>query len=215
MDEQTKSIGKRLHEIRTILEISAAEMAELTNMTETQYLARERGEVDCHFSFLYDCAKRFGVDLNSIVTGQSPKLSNYTLTRAGGGVGIERSHEFKYHQLATSFKSRMTEPLFVVAKPQRPGLPIPLSTHPGQEFDYVLKGKLKVRIGDKTEILAQGDSLYYDSNIPHGMVAVECDECEFLAIPIMGEAKKAEVPTPVKSTASIVNPNEKRICPVS
>ena len=46
MDEQTKSIGKRLHEIRMILEISAAEMAELTGMSEAQYLARERGEVD-------------------------------------------------------------------------------------------------------------------------------------------------------------------------
>ena len=69
MDEQTKSIGKRLHEIRTILEIPASEMAELTGLSEEQYLARERGEVDCHFSFLYDCAKRFGVDLNSIVTG--------------------------------------------------------------------------------------------------------------------------------------------------
>ncbi len=212
MDEQTKSIGKRLHEIRTILEIPASEMAELTGLSEAQYLARERGEVDCHFSFLYDCAKRFGVDLNSIVTGQTPKLSNYTLNRAGGGVEIKRGHEFKYLQLAADFKSRMTEPLFVVAKPQRPGLPIPLSTHPGQEFDYVLKGKLKVRLGDKIEILAPGDSLYYDSNIPHGMVAVECDECEFLAIPIQGEAKKAEPPTPVKSTAAIVNPNEKRLC---
>ena len=195
MDEQTKSIGKRLHEIRTILEIPASEMAVLTGLSEEQYLARERGEVDCHFSFLYDCAKRFGVDLNSIVTGQTPKLSNYTLNRAGEGVAIERSHEFKYHQLAADFKSRMTEPLFVVAKPQRPGLPIPLSTHPGQEFDYVLRGKLKVCIGEKTEILSPGDSLYYDSNIPHGMVAYECDLCEFLAIPIQGEAKKAEAET--------------------
>ena len=213
MGEQTKSIGERLREIRTILEIPAAEMAALTGVSEEQYLARERGEADCHFSFLYDCAKRFGVDLNAIVCGQSPKLSSYALNRAGNGVAIERSHEFKYHQLASNFKDRMTEPLFVVAKPQRPGLPIPLSTHPGQEFDYVLKGKLKVRIGDKTEILAPGDSLYYDSNQPHGMVAVECDECEFLAIPIQGEAKKAEPPTPVKKEIQqIVNPNEKRIC---
>jgi acetyl-CoA synthetase len=91
-------------------------------------------------------------------------------------------------------------------------LPIPLSTHPGQEFDYVLKGHLKVRIGDKVEILNPGDSLYYDSNQPHGMVAVDCEECEFLAIPIQGEAKKAEAPVPVRRSTQIVNPNEKRLC---
>ena len=135
MDQQTKSIGERLRELRTILEISPAEMANATGVSEAQYLAHENGDADCHFSFLYDCAKRLGVDLNAIVRGQSPKLSSYALNRAGNGVAIERSHEFKYHQLAADFKSRMTEPLFVVAKPQRPGLPSPLSTHPGQEFD--------------------------------------------------------------------------------
>ena len=212
MDQQTKSIGERLRELRTILEISPAEMADATGITEAQYLAHERGEADSHFSFLYDCAKRLGVDLNAIVRGQSPKLTSYTLTRAGTGVVIERRNEFKYHQLAADFKSRMTEPLFVVAEPQRPGLPIPLSTHPGQEFDYVLSGKLKVQIGAKIEVLSPGDSLYYDSNQPHGMVAVECDHCEFLAIPIQGEGAKIEPPVAAKQPTQIVNPNEKRLC---
>ena len=167
MDQLTKSIGERLRELRTILEISPAEMAAATGVSEAQYLAHEGGKADCHFSFLYDCAKRLGVDLNAIVRGQSPKLTSYTLNRAGSGVAIERSHEFKYHQLAADFKDRMTEPLFVVAKPQRPGLPIPLSTHPGQEFDYVLRGKLKIRIGDKIEILSPGDSQCGCDNAVH------------------------------------------------
>ena len=212
MDQQIKSIGERLRELRTILEISPAEMAAATGISEEQYLAHERGEADSHFSFLYDCAKRLGVDLNAIVRGQSPKLTSYTLNRSGSGVAIERRNEFKYFQLAADFKSRMTEPLFVIVEPQRPGLPIPLSSHPGQEFDYVLKGKLKVQIGTKVEILSPGDSLYYDSNQPHGMVAVECDRCEFLAIPVQGEGAKIEPPIPVRPAAPIVNPNEKRLC---
>ena len=57
MDSQTKMIGKRLREIRTIMEISAAEMAEVTGVTEAEYLAHENGEVDSHISFLYDCGK--------------------------------------------------------------------------------------------------------------------------------------------------------------
>ncbi len=194
MKSQAKMIGERLREIRTIMEISTATMAQVTGVSEAEYIAHETGEVDSHFSFLYDCAKKLGVDLNAIVRGESPKLSSYTLNRAGSGISIERSHEFVYRQLAADFKKRLTEPLFVKAKPQLPGQPIPLSVHPGQEFDYILRGKLKVQMGEKTEILSEGDSIYFDSNQPHGLVAVDCDECEFLAIVIQGDARIPERP---------------------
>ena len=60
--------------------------------------------------------------------------------------------------------------------------PIRLSVHGGQEWDYILKGKLKFIIGDHTEIVEEGDSLYYNSKQPHGMIAVGGEDCEFLAI---------------------------------
>ena len=203
MKSQAKMIGERLREIRTIMEISTATMAQVTGVTEAEYIAHETGEVDSHFSFLYDCAKKLGVDLNAIVRGESPKLSSYTLNRSGSGVSIERSREFVYRQLAADFKKRITEPLFVKAKPQLPGQPIPLSVHPGQEFDYVLRGKLLVQMGEKTEILNEGDSIYYDSNQPHGLVAVDCDECEFLAIVIQGDARTPEAPHRVNSPQQV------------
>ena len=215
MDEQTKMIGERLRELRMILEIPVSEMAEVTGVSEEEYLAHESGELDSHFSFLYDCAKRFRVDLNALVKGESPKLSSYTLSRAGAGIPIERRHEFQYRQLAPDFKKRLTEPLFVLAKPQRPGLPIPLSTHPGQEFDFVLRGRLKVQIGDKTEILSAGDSVYYDSNQPHGMVAADSEECEFLSIVIQGDGNAAQTvaPQPVKEDiVPVIQGGAKRIC---
>ena len=89
MKSQAKMIGERLREIRTIMEISTATMAQVTGVSEAEYIAHENGEVDSHFSFLYDCAKKLGVDLNAIVRGETPKLSSYTLTRAGSGVSIE------------------------------------------------------------------------------------------------------------------------------
>ena len=212
MDNQTRLIGERLRELRTILEISSAEMAQVTGVSESEYLAHENGDVDSHFSFLYDCAQKLGVDLNALVRGESPKLTSYTMNRAGGGVPIERRHEFTYRQLAADFKKRLTEPLLVKAKPQLPGQPIPLTTHPGQEFDYVLKGKLKIQIGDKVEIIGPGDNIYLDSNIPHGMVAVDCEECEFLAIVIQGDARAISKPVPVKESDQELEAPVKRIC---
>ena len=209
MTSQAKMIGERLREIRTIMEISTATMAQVTGVSEAEYIAHENGEVDSHISFLYDCAKKLGVDLSAIVRGESAKLSSYTLTRAGSGVSIERSHEFVYQQLAADFKERLTEPLLVKAKPEIPGQPIPLSVHPGQEFDYILRGKLKVQMEGRCEILSEGDSIYFDSNQPHGLVAYECDECEFLAIVIQGDARSLVRPHTVSTAAS---DSSERIC---
>ncbi|MBO5822415.1 MAG: AMP-binding protein, partial [Lentisphaeria bacterium] len=193
------------------MEISTATMAQVTGVSEAEYIAHENGEVDSHISFLYDCAKKFGVDLSAIVRGESAKLSSYALTRAGSGVSIERSHEFVYQQLAADFKKRLTEPLLVKAKPEIPGQPIPLSVHPGQEFDYILRGKLKVQMEGKCEILSEGDSIYFDSNQPHGLVAYECDECEFLAIVIQGDARDMARPVQVSEKKVEATPAEERI----
>jgi quercetin dioxygenase-like cupin family protein len=57
-----------------------------------------------------------------------------------------------------------------------------MNTHEGQEMDYVLEGTLKIMVNGKTEILNAGDCIYYDSSLPHGMIAVNGKECKFLAI---------------------------------
>ena len=196
VDTQLKLTGKRIREIRTILDIPAIEMAAITGLSEKDYLAHESGELDSSFTFLYLCAQRFGVDISSLVTGETPKLSFYTVTRHGGGMPIKRRQEFEYRHLAAKLKNRNAEPFTVRAKSQQEGLPISLSTHAGHEFDYVLSGKLKVQLEDKIEILEPGDSVYYDSNHPHGMVAVDCDECEFLAIVIQGDNEAVQAPQP-------------------
>ena len=41
------------------------------------------------------------------------------------------------------------------------------STHDGQEFIFVLHGKMEVRLGEETHVLEPGDSIYYDSTVPH------------------------------------------------
>ena len=63
------------------------------------------------------------------------------------------------------------------------------SVHEGQEFDYILTGSLKFRYEDHTENLIAGDSVYYDSGKPHGMIATSKDGCTFLAV-VMKEGSK-------------------------
>ena len=187
MENQLKLIGGRIEETRKVLEISVEEMAKVTGVTPEEYLAHERGDVDHSFTFIYHCAERFGVDISALVMGVTPKLSFYSLTRKDGGMPIKRRHDFEYQHLASNFKNRQAEPFLVTAPVQPEEQELHLSTHAGQEFDYILSGQLKVQLGDKVEIMNPGDSIVYNSGQPHGMAAYGDQPCKFLAFVMKGE----------------------------
>ncbi|MEG2540769.1 MAG: cupin domain-containing protein, partial [Clostridia bacterium] len=79
---------------------------------------------------------------------------------------------------------RTAEPFFVTAPYDKDAekKPIALSAHKGQEMDYILSGSLLVSVNGKTETLKTGDTIYYDSAQPHGMIAVGGADCKFLAV---------------------------------
>jgi quercetin dioxygenase-like cupin family protein len=62
------------------------------------------------------------------------------------------------------------------------GEDIHLNSHPGQEFNYVLEGTLKIVIDGHELVLEVGDSLYFDATKPHGMQAIGDQTARFLAI---------------------------------
>lgn len=187
--EKITEIAKRIKGLRQLLEISPREMAEVCGVAESEYLKCENGESDFSFTFLYKCAQRFGVDIAELVSGETPKLSRYFVVREGKGLPINRRKGFSYQHLGHLLKNRTTEPFKVFApySGQEQNKPISLSTHEGFEFNYILKGSLKIQIGENTEILNEGDSVYYDSSLSHGMIAYGGQPCEFLAIVIKKE----------------------------
>lgn len=184
METQISEIAQRIRGLRQLLEISEEEMAEITGVSLEEYREYEKGENDFTFTFLMKCALRFGVDLVELLTGENPHLSFYTVVRSGNGLPIERRKGFEYRHLAYLIKNKLAEPFLVTApySEEEQGLPIHYSTHEGQEFDYILKGSLKVDLEGHTEILKEGDAIYYDSGHHHGMIAVGGADCDFLAI---------------------------------
>ncbi len=182
MDNILKDVASRIKETRLICEISEEEMATCTGVTLDTYRELEAGEADFSFTFIYKCAARFGIDTTDLLKGTSPTLKEYSITRAGTGLPIARRKGFRYNNLAPLFKNKIAEPFIVRAKctEEEMRAPIKLSHHEGQEYDYILSGKLKVSIDGHEEILGPGDSIYYDSSKPHGMIAWE-EDCEFLA----------------------------------
>ena len=184
LEFKIQEMAQRIKTLMEIIGLSPAEMAQKTGVTEEEYLRCEAGEQDLNFAFLYRCALALNVDVTDIIEGTSPRLAGYTVTRKGEGQEIQKAHGMTYYNLASAFKNRIAEPLYVVSDytENAENTEIELTTHEGQECDIVVKGALKVQVGDHIEVLHEGDSIYYDSSVPHGMIAVENQDCIFYAI---------------------------------
>ncbi len=191
-----KEVALRIRDLREILEISEETAAKATNVPLDTYRAYERGELDFSFTFIYKCAHLFGVDVTDILKGSSPTLTEYSVTRRGGGLPIARRKGFAYNNLAPLFKSKIAEPFHVRAKfsESEQSAPIKLSSHKGQEFNVILSGELLVSLDGRIEHLYEGDSVYYDSSMPHGMIATGGRDCEFIAIVMNQDGTAYEYP---------------------
>lgn len=184
LDYKIQEMARRIRELREIENFSTAYMAEQTGVSEEEYIACESGEMDLNFAFIYRCGLAFGVDVTDIIEGQSPNLAKVVVTRKGDGQEIQKAHGMTYYNMAASFKNRISEPLFVIASysDEAQNKPIELTSHKGQELDIVIKGTLKVQVGEHSAILNEGDTIYYDSDTPHGMIATGGEDCLFYAI---------------------------------
>ncbi|MCL1848461.1 MAG: AMP-binding protein [Clostridiales bacterium] len=206
MENKISEVAARIRELRDIMGISPEEMASKTDVSLEEYHRYESGLTDFHFTFIYKCSLAFGVDITELLEGRSARLSSYTVTRAGQGQVTVQEGGVEIRNLAPAFRNRIAEPHWVqyAYDPEEQDKPIELVTHSGQEFDLILSGKLKVQIGEHAEILSPGDSIYYDSSTPHGMIAIEGQDCVFCAVVLPGEQGDAPErfhPEPLKRAA--------------
>jgi transcriptional regulator with XRE-family HTH domain len=172
-------IPERIKELRMILEISALEMAKQINIPFETYNNYENGKSDIPISVLYAIADCLGTDLTALITGEEARMDSSAVCRKGKGVSIERYPGYEFASLAYNFKHRSMEPLLVNLDANRPQAA--LVTHSGQEFNFVVEGRIKITVGKIEYTLAAGDSIYFDARLPHGQCAVE-GSAQFITI---------------------------------
>ena len=178
--------------MREIFGFTIKEMAEKTEVTVNQYLQYENGQLDFPFTFIHKCSMAFGIGITDLLEGKSAHLSSYTVTRKGEGQETAKEDGISIKNLAPMFRKKIAEPYWVRYDydEELQNKPIHLTKHSGQEFDFVMKGRLKIQVGDNVEYLSEGDSIYYNSSTPHGMIAVDGRECLFVAVVLPGEEQE-------------------------
>ena len=183
VSDQVRQIAQRVKELREISDLTVAEVASKVELSPEEYEAYESGRVDMSIGLLIKLSELYGVDTTTLLTGQAPRLSVCALTRRNMGTTVKRAKHYIYKNLAYNFNHRKIEPLLVTVEPGANADMEP-NSHEGHEFDYVLQGALRLKVGDQDMILNEGDSAYYDSIHPHAMQAHGDKTCVFLAMVI-------------------------------
>ncbi len=182
MQEKIKEIADRVRELRELSEIPVKEMAEYLQISDETYQKYESGIEDIPASILFEIAHKLHIDMATLLTGEEPRMNIFTVTREGKGVSVERRKQYGYQNLAEKFVHKKAE-FFIVSVESKPKeTKLETNSHPGQEFDYVLKGTLKVYIHNNEIVLKEGDSIYFDSNYEHAMEALGGEPAKFLAV---------------------------------
>ena len=210
LDYKIQEMAARIKELREIEGLTTYEMAAKTQTSREEYMACESGTGDLNFTFIYRCALALGVDVTDIIEGHSPTLKSFTVTRAGGGQEISNAHGMTYYNLAYAFQNRIAEPLYVKSRydEEAQHKDIELTSHDGQELDLVISGNLLVQVGEHRTTLGPGDSIYFSSATPHGMIAVNGGDCEFYAIVLNPTGAPIPELTPVTYSPVALQPRK-------
>ena len=180
MSTEMIQIANRLKEIREICDYSIEDVAARLHVSPEKYRSYEGSGENIPISVLFELANDYGVDITELLTGKSPKLSNYCVVKKGQSTGVDRYPGYHFESLAYNFKRRIMEPLLVAVEPDEQEMS--LVTHPGQEFNFVVEGAVMVLLDDEEVVLEAGDCIYFDPTIPHGQKAMNGRPATFLTV---------------------------------
>ena len=141
-------------------------------------------QLDITISNLMKIAHKYSASTEELILAASPHMKSYFVTRKGQGMSIERTKAYKYQSLVGGFVNHKADVFIVTVEPKPGAHTVYKNSHAGQEFNLVLEGKMELYIGGKTIVLEEGDSIYFDSTKPHGMLAIGDKAVKFLAFTV-------------------------------
>jgi quercetin dioxygenase-like cupin family protein/DNA-binding Xre family transcriptional regulator len=176
MPENTISVGDKIKSLRTTKGLSIADLSRQTGISETNLAGMESNVMSPPLGNIVTLAEVFEVPVGDFFgdSGDSP----FCITRSDERDMVTRfdsaSSGYSYQGLGRQKRNRRMEPFLVTLNPTEPHR-AEANQHIGEEFLFVLQGKVEVSILDHKDVLNQGDSIYYDSNVPH-IVSCHGDE---------------------------------------
>jgi transcriptional regulator with XRE-family HTH domain len=178
-------VGERVRTVRESRGLSLEDISQRTGLDVRTLGQIEDGELAPPLGAVIKLAKALEMKMGYFISGEEDR--SYTIVRGKDRKVVSRYNSkkgkhygYEYESLAPQKKDRHMEPFLVTLEPA--DTDEERSTHDGQEFIFVLHGKMEVRLGEERHLLEPGDSIYYDSTVPHLVKCHGRDKTKILAV---------------------------------
>lgn len=186
--DNTNIVGKKIKSIRETKQISSSELAERTGLAEEQIYRIENNVDIPSLAPLIKIARALGVRLGTFLDDQDEtgavicrKEESAKTTISFSNNAMNARTHMQYHSLSNSKADRHMEP-FIIDIEETDETNYELSSHEGEEFIFVMEGKVEIAYGKKNHVIEAGDSIYYDSIVPHHVHGYQGQAAKILAV---------------------------------
>ncbi|PHR25862.1 MAG: DNA-binding protein [Desulfotalea sp.] len=166
-------IGKRIHTFREKIDMTIDDLAERTGLPSSLIADIEDGTVSPALGIMVKISRALGQRVGTFMDDQVAK--DPVITRSANrpeGVALHKGEvqgHYRYHVLGAGKADRHMEPFFITVTPTQER---EKSSHEGEEFVIVISGTVELQYGKDTHLLGEGDTMYYNSLVPHCLSAV-------------------------------------------
>ena len=189
-EEISPEMGGRIKKARESRGLSIFDVYLRTDIDVDTLSQIEEGNITPPLGTVIKLAKALDLKMGYFISGEEEK--SYTIVRRDDREKASRfdskkeeQYGYGYESLAPRKTNRQMEPFLVTLEPSE--TEEERSSHDGQEFIFVLTGKMEVRLGEEIHILEPGDSIYYDSTVPHLVKCHNEEAAKILAVLYTGK----------------------------
>jgi len=183
-----KDICERIRALRKNLKMSINELAEKINMSKAYISKIEKSHKAPPISTLFKISKVLKVDLTYLISGKIEneeisyvKADEITLIPSKGS----EEYGYKGYSLAYKISSKLMEPFKLEVSNKAPTV---FFSHTGQEFNYLLEGDAEIIVNNKVFKMQKGDSLYFNSLLPHYLRSTKKEKAIFISVDVSLES---------------------------
>lgn len=179
-----RDLPHRLKTFRRARLLTLEQLAERTNLTKSYLSKLERGLSEPSISTVLKLAAAYDVDISELIGTEKEDGAGVSVVRFGERTPLDLPNKdagYHYEAVAGKRTFRSMNP-FIVRPPHQTQDAAAVFPHAGEEFMLVLKGSATVSVGEQTFELASGDSIYFDSELPHKLLSTSPERAEVLVV---------------------------------
>jgi transcriptional regulator with XRE-family HTH domain len=184
--EKTMSVGTKLATLRQSHGLSQEELALRAGCDVETIIQIENDSVVASLAPLIKLTRALGLRLGTLLDddkGLGPVITRTgDITSSDHVISLETGTEdapLDFYSLADGKISRHMDPFIIDVAPDQERN---LTKHEGEEFIYAMSGRVEIEYGKDTLVLEPGDSIYYDSIVPHQVRCAGTDSARILAV---------------------------------